>query len=108
MLISRSCLDAVGLFDEAAFAIAYNDVDYCMRARACGYRVVWTPFARLVHHESVSRGRDEGHDRFEREKATLKARHATADFQDPAFSPWFSRNHPQPGLVLPDCLPESR
>jgi GT2 family glycosyltransferase len=108
MLISRSCLDAVGAFDEAAFAIAYNDVDYCMRAGACGYRVVWTPFARLVHHESVSRGRDAAQARFEREKAALKARHATAVFQDPAFSPWFSRNHPQPRLVLPDRLPGPR
>jgi GT2 family glycosyltransferase len=39
--------------------VAFNDVDFCLRARAAGYQVVYTPFARLVHHESASRGREE-------------------------------------------------
>ncbi len=58
-LISRACLDAVGAFDEEAFKVAYNDVDYCLRARKAGFRVVFTPFATLIHHESASRGSDE-------------------------------------------------
>jgi O-antigen biosynthesis protein len=51
MLISRTCVERVGLFDEEAFAIAYNDVDFCLRAGQLGYRIVWTPFATLIHHE---------------------------------------------------------
>jgi len=111
MLISRDCLDAVGLFDEAAFAIAYNDIDYCLRAAKLGFRIVWTPFATLIHHESVSRGSDEtpaNMERFGREKAALRQRHGTDKFEDPAFSPWFSRHHSEPRLVLLDRIPESR
>jgi GT2 family glycosyltransferase len=111
MLISRACLDATGSLDETAFAIAYNDVDYCLRAVGLGYRVVWTPFARLIHHESASRGSDEtpaNIERFGREKSALRERHRTDLFEDPAFSPWFSRNHSEPRLVLLDHLPEPR
>jgi GT2 family glycosyltransferase len=39
------------------FQLAFGDVDLCLRIRQLGYRVLYTPFARLVHHESVSRGR---------------------------------------------------
>ncbi|HKU98838.1 MAG TPA: glycosyltransferase family 2 protein [Vineibacter sp.] len=111
MLISRACLDEVGLFDEEAFAVAYNDVDYCLRAGKSGYRIVWTPFATLVHHESASRGSDElpaNTARFAREKAALRERHATDTFEDPAFSPWFHRGHSDGRLILLDRLPEPR
>ncbi len=111
MLISRSCLDAVGAFDEEAFAVAYNDVDYCLRAVKQGYRIVWTPFATLIHHESASRGSDElpaNRARFAREKVALRERHGTDKFSDPAFSPWFDRGHSEPRLILLDRLPEAR
>ncbi|MBW6657099.1 glycosyltransferase, partial [Salmonella enterica subsp. enterica serovar Weltevreden] len=42
----------VGGFDAAHLAVAFNDVDLCLKIRAAGYRIVWTPHARLVHHES--------------------------------------------------------
>ena len=44
----------VGGFDEA-FPLNYNDVDYCLRVRRAGYRVVYTPHAQLYHHESVTK-----------------------------------------------------
>ena len=40
-------------------AVAYNDVDYCLRAREAGRQIMWTPFAELTHHESLTRGYDE-------------------------------------------------
>lgn len=111
MLISRACLDEIGPFDETAFRVAYNDVDYCLRAIGRGYRVVWTPFAKLIHHESVSRGSDEtpaNIERFRGEKDALLRRYGTDTFEDPAFSPWFSRDHSDPRLILLDRLPEPR
>jgi GT2 family glycosyltransferase len=49
-------LEECGGFDETGFAVSYNDVDLCLRMRDRGYRIVYTPHAKLVHHESASRG----------------------------------------------------
>ncbi len=38
--------------------MAFNDVDYCLRVRQAGLRVIWTPYAELYHHESYTRGSD--------------------------------------------------
>ena len=111
MLISRECLEKVGLFDETNFAIAYNDIDFCMRAREAGLRVVYTPFAKLVHHESVSRGRDDrgpNRPRFLRDQAALLERHGTEDFIDPAYSPWYDRDHSEPRVITLEKLPAAR
>ncbi len=48
----------MGGLDEA-FAVAFNDVDFCLRVRDAGYRIAWTPYAELIHYESKSRGGDE-------------------------------------------------
>ena len=58
MVVRKQVFDEVGGFDEA-LAVAYNDVDFCLRLRARGLRNVWTPFAELYHFEGVSRGRDD-------------------------------------------------
>ena len=55
LMIRKSLFEEVGGFDEA-FAIAYNDIDLCLRLRARGYLVVYTPYAVLYHHQSASRG----------------------------------------------------
>ncbi|HEX4044009.1 MAG TPA: glycosyltransferase family 2 protein [Xanthobacteraceae bacterium] len=110
MLISRACLAATGAFDEDSFAISYNDVDFCLRAKAQGFRVVWTPFATLIHHESASRGSDERPEnivRFQREQRHLRERHGTMLFEDASFSPWYSRDRSNPIVrflvALPNC-----
>ncbi len=104
MLISRTCAQRIGNWDETNFSVAYNDVDYCMKAYKAGFRTVWTPFACLYHHESVSRGSDlvgERKKRFDREKETLRKLHGTTDFQDPAINPGYERNHSSPRLHMP-------
>jgi GT2 family glycosyltransferase len=58
LFVRRSLFEAVGGLDET-LAVAFNDVDFCLRVRALGYRNVFTPFAELYHHESVSRGDDQ-------------------------------------------------
>ncbi|MEJ1971481.1 MAG: hypothetical protein WDM96_02900 [Lacunisphaera sp.] len=46
----------LGGFDEGDFGVAYNDVDYCLRVRAAGRRVIYTPQAQLMHWGSATRG----------------------------------------------------
>ena len=111
MLVSRACFNATGPFDEEAFSIAYNDVDFCLRARDLAYRTVWTPFATLVHHESATRGSDrrpETIERFRREQSQLCERYGTENFNDPAFSPWYSRMQSNPIYRFLNALPDPR
>jgi len=55
MMLRKSVFQEVGGFDER-FALAFNDVDLCLKIREKGYLIVWTPFAELQHCESKSRG----------------------------------------------------
>lgn len=57
MVMRREVFEELGGFDER-FAVTFNDSDLCLRAGDLGYRVVWTPDAVLVHHESATRGSD--------------------------------------------------
>jgi GT2 family glycosyltransferase/glycosyltransferase involved in cell wall biosynthesis len=59
MYIRRSLLDDIGGFDEG-YAMAYEDVDYCLRCWQSGRRVQYAPMAVLEHRESVSRGSEVG------------------------------------------------
>ncbi len=54
LMTRRDVFEKAGGFDES-FPLNYNDIDFCMRVRQLGYRVVFTPHARLVHHESVTK-----------------------------------------------------
>ena len=111
MLLSRQCAEAVGEFDEQTFAIAYNDIDFCLRAGRAGFRVVWTPFATLRHHELATRGSDETKEnieRFNREKEALRRKYSLSEYVDPAYSPYYSRADSRSGYVLPTTLPGPR
>ena len=57
MLTSKEDYLAVGGFDEG-LAVAFNDVDYCLKLRAKNLLCVYTPFSEWYHLESVSRGLD--------------------------------------------------
>ena len=56
MLLRKSVFEEVGGFDEDNLRVAFNDVDLCLRIRERGYSIIYTPYAKLLHHESVSRG----------------------------------------------------
>ena len=47
---------SLGGLDEKRFPVSFNDVDYCLRLQDAGCRVIFTPHAELIHHESASRG----------------------------------------------------
>jgi GT2 family glycosyltransferase len=101
----RSDYLAMGGMDEARFAVAFNDVDYCLRLRQAGKRIVFTPHAKLVHAESASRGKDDRadrRDRFERELSLLRARWGESLNEDPTYNPQLSRDGvPYSGLAWP-------
>ena len=59
MYVTREVIERVGLLDER-YPMAYEDVDWCLRAWQAGFRVLYFPAASLYHHESVTRGTDVG------------------------------------------------
>jgi GT2 family glycosyltransferase/2-polyprenyl-3-methyl-5-hydroxy-6-metoxy-1,4-benzoquinol methylase len=90
LVVKRAVFDEVGGLDEDALAVAFNDVDFCIKLLVAGYRNVWTPHAELYHHESVSRGADAAPDKRQRfllEIAVMKERWGPALMFDPMFSP---------------------
>ena len=66
LAVRREAFLEVGGMDAENLKVAFNDVDFCLRLRAAGYRNFFTPFAELYHHESVSRGSDLDPDKVER------------------------------------------
>jgi len=91
MLTSTEAFDSVGGFD-AAFARDFNDVDYCLRLPGAGYRVAWSPYAHLTHHEGASIVRKAA-DRAERTE--FERRWATEypidSYYSPALNPQIER-----------------
>ena len=81
----------VGGFDEAAFPVAFNDVDLCLRLRDAGKILRWNPHAQLLHRESASRGSDAispaRRARFDRELAELRRRWGPRLRDDDYYSP---------------------
>ena len=97
LLVRTSAYDAVGGLDEA-FTVAFNDVDFCLRLREKGWRIVWTPYAELYHHESKSRGSDEENPakkaRFAKEQARLYEVHDKQNIlHDPYYNPNLSLDY---------------
>ena len=97
LLVRTSAYDAVGGLDEA-FTVAFNDVDFCLRLREKGWRIVWTPYAELYHHESKSRGSDEEDPakkaRFAKEQARLYEVHCKQNIlHDPYYNPNLSLDY---------------
>lgn len=89
----RDVFDRLGGLNENELQIAFNDVDYCFRARELGYRVIFTPFAVLHHYESKSRGYEDSPEkqaRFAREIRYMQSRHeALIRDGDPFYNPNF-------------------
>lgn len=87
---------------DTGFAVAFNDIDYCLRARKRDWKVVYDPHVEMVHHESASRGRDrtpEQKARLSSEKARLINRHADFIAHDPAYSPNLTIEHEDASLA---------
>lgn len=105
LLTDRRIFLEIGGLDGASFPINFNDVDYCLKLRARGLRVVSTPHARLLHRESASRGLDvrpDQSDRFQRELRNLRAAWRDVLLADPAYHPMLSLDRtPYSALAWP-------
>lgn len=89
LLVRREVFEEMGGIEEQ-LAVAFNDIDFCLRVGQAGYRNVWTPYAEMVHHESASRGQENTaakQARFAAEVAFVQARWGRALLEDPAYSP---------------------
>lgn len=90
LMLRRSIFHEVGGLDELELPVAFNDIDLCLKVQARGYRNVVTPFAKLIHHESATRGREstpEKQARFGREVETMRQRYGDLLDNDPWYSP---------------------
>lgn len=90
MMVKKSDFDAVGGLDET-FQVAFNDIDLCMKFRAAGKKIIFTPYAELYHYESKSRGLEDTPEkqfRFDREVKRFQEKWAQQlEMGDPYYSP---------------------
>lgn len=104
LLVKRAVFDEVGGFDGENLAVAYNDVDFCLKILKAGYRNVWTPHAQLIHHGSATRGSDFAPDRAHRflsEARYMQQKWGEHMARDPAFNVNLSLDDPT--FVLGDA-----
>ncbi len=105
LLVRKEWFDDLGGLDES-FAVALNDVDFCLRLREKGLLNVFTPFAELYHFESKSRGLDDSDERAERyneESARFRQKwKAVLEAGDPYYNPNFSLDRSDFSLRLPE------
>ncbi|MGI8890490.1 MAG: glycosyltransferase family 2 protein [Chthoniobacterales bacterium] len=90
LLLRRKAYLESGGFDEEHLKIAFNDVDFCLRLRRRGYRIVYTPYAEFYHEESASRGFENTvakDKRFKNEIQCMHDRWGEMLLQDPAYNP---------------------
>jgi len=95
MMTKKSLFEEVGGFDEKNLAVAFNDVDYCLKLRRKEYLIVYTPYAELYHHESLSRGYDDTPEkrvRFQREVAYMREKWGEVLDNDPYYNPNLTRD----------------
>jgi GT2 family glycosyltransferase len=88
MAIRADVFRMIGGFDEA-MPLAYNDVDLCLRLRAAGWRIIWTPTAELMHHGSASLGRHDigAHaEQYARDVALMRQRWQSVLDADPFYN----------------------
>lgn len=90
LMVRKVDYQRIGGLDAEHLPVAYNDVDFCLRVGALGLRCVWTPYAELAHHESLSRGSDRlpaKRRRLLREAQVMRERWSARLDRDPAYNP---------------------
>jgi len=110
MLVRKAVFEQVDGYDELNLTVGYNDVDLCLKIRAAGYDIVFTPFAELYHLESVSRGENLTPAQIERdvkERAYMLSRWSDVIAHDPFYSPNLTMTSEDYSLAFPPRAPKS-
>lgn len=90
LVVRKSLYEEVGGLNEVSLAVAFNDIDFCLKLLVAGYRNVYSPYAILYHHESISRGHDdtpEKHALYMQEFGYMKNSWGDSLKLDPAYNP---------------------
>lgn len=98
----RDTFDRIGGFDER-LSIAYNDIDFCLKARELGLKVVYCPKIELTHYESRTRGHNDSPEKVAWDDAELSDMHQRWGpwlFHDPSYNPQWAMavNRPYDGI----------
>ena len=104
LLVRRSVFESVGGLDEDNLKVAFNDVDFCLKVQEAGYRNLWTPYAELYYHESLSRGTEdtpEKKSRFRQEVLFMQNKWGEQLKNDPCYSPNLTLEHEDFSLAWP-------
>jgi GT2 family glycosyltransferase len=89
LMMRRAVFEQIGGFDEE-LAVAYNDVDLCLRIGQAGFRIIYLPYVELRHYESKSRGYDtttEQEDRDQHERIIMQRKWNITQYVDPCYNP---------------------
>lgn len=103
LMCRREIFKQVNGFDEA-LAVAFNDVDFCLKIQQAGYCNVYLPHVVLYHHESKSRGYEDTLEkqlRFKQEMATIQQRWSDVIQHDPCYNPHLTRDREDFSLHFP-------
>lgn len=107
LLVMRKNFEMVNGLNEQELTVAFNDVDFCLRLKERGLRNVFTPFARLYHHESATRGMEDNPEkkaRFNKEVSYMRNRWGKYLINDPCYSPNLTIEHEDFSLAWPPRL----
>ena len=94
LMVRREVWNQVGGLNDKELTIAFNDVDFCIKVMQAGYYNVFTPYAKLYHYESKSRGQEDTPEKYQRFVSEVEYMQATWPdvlANDPYYSPYFSR-----------------
>lgn len=104
LAVRKRVFEKLGGLNEKNLGVTFNDIDFCLRLTQRGYRIVWTPYANLVHHESASRGHqrtDYEQAEFLRAAAYMHETWGAELLRDPFYNPNLSLNLPGFELAFP-------
>jgi GT2 family glycosyltransferase len=96
LLVRKNIFTAVGGLNEEELSVAFNDIDFSLKVRKAGYKNVWTPFAKLIHHESATRGYEDTPEkkaRYKAESEFMRKSWNIDSFCDPAYNPNLTLDH---------------
>ena len=103
LFVKKTIFDEVGGLDER-LAVAFNDIDFCLKVRNRGYRNIYTPYAQMYHYESASRGKDVTYEQKQRELSEIefmKNKYGNQLIECPQYNPNLSLESEDFELAFP-------